>query len=117
MIANKMKAVKWWFLHRFHPKHRYHIIDTGRGPGWCDRDELMAVLIRKIIIDFVEKEKPYDHWDTVNSQHKEEWEKLKEVYEYFKANENCSLTSNMDEYEKLTDYCVEAVRLRSLLWT
>lgn len=34
MIKLRWIDIKWWFLHRFHPKYRYHLIDTGLEPGY-----------------------------------------------------------------------------------
>lgn len=108
---------KWWLLHRFHPSHRYHIINTGLPPGWYDRDVIIAVLIKKVVIDFVELEKPYEHWETQDSIYAEEWKKLKELYEYFKEVDVPLLYKDEAGYDVLTEKLVEAVKLRHLLWT
>lgn len=102
----------WWFLHRFHPKYRFHVIRTGLPPGWVDRDHLMAVLIKKLLIDFVEKEKPFDHFDIENSTNRDDWDRLVKLYWQFKA-------INLDriDYDELTAKLVEVVELRGLMWT
>jgi len=33
--------VKWWFLHRFHPHHRYHVLRTGLKPGYHEFDTVI----------------------------------------------------------------------------
>ena len=40
-IGRKWNTAKWWLLHRFHPKYRYHIINTGLKPGYYDEDQLI----------------------------------------------------------------------------
>lgn len=46
-IFKNVFDIKYEFLYRFHPKYRYHIIDTGLGYGYHERDEqlLHAALV------------------------------------------------------------------------
>ena len=49
----RLYRAKWWLLHRLHPRHRYHVIDTGLPPNYYDEDTLilhacMAMLGRYI---------------------------------------------------------------------
>jgi hypothetical protein len=111
---SNFRDIKYWFLYRFHPKYKYHVLHTGFPPGWRDRDLVLAAIIRKIIIDFVEREKPYEHFDTEDSRHAQEWIQLKELYNWFKSTD---LWFDDVEYDDLTDKLVEAVRLRKMLWT
>jgi hypothetical protein len=111
----RLHDLKWWILHRFHPSHRYHIIHSGLRPGWYDRDLMMAVIIKKIIIDFIEQEEPYNHWDTKNSNYAEDWVRLRELYNYFKTTD--LELSNKESYDLINEKLIEAVRLRHLLWT
>lgn len=111
-VERFLHETKWWFLHRFHPSHRYHVIHTGLEPGWRDRDYLMEHLIVKLLIDFVEDEKPYDHFDTVESVNAAEWIRLKELYNFFKEHKVYDL-----EHDDLTEKLVEIVKLRGMLWT
>lgn len=51
-ILHRLNKVKWWFLHRIHPMHRYHVINTGLGYGWRDRDVVMeAVLVKPLVTE------------------------------------------------------------------
>lgn len=106
----------WWFKHRFVPRHRYHVIRTGLCPGWYDNDLLMAVLIRKLIVDFVELEKPYEVFDTEKSHHREDWEALRKLYAAMRRLDVDEMNS-FANYEQTTLLLQEAVRLRHLLWT
>ena len=111
-IPSWPSKVKWWIFHRFHPKHRYHMINTGLGYGWRDRDTVLEQLIVKILIDFVELEKPYEHFNTETSHYRDNWVRLKEIYDFFKANNHLDM-----KYDELTPLLVEIVQLRKMLWT
>ena len=50
---------KWWLKYRFHPSHRYTIIDTRLKPGYYDRDWILLNASFAILCDFVEKELPW----------------------------------------------------------
>lgn len=108
----KFHEILWWFLHRFHPKHRYHVIKTGLKPGWVDRDFLFEHLMVKLLIDFVEKEDPFNFFDTENSPHSADWKRLRELYVFFKQNDFSQL-----EYDELTNKLCELVRVRGRMWT
>jgi hypothetical protein len=44
-IPARCDNAKWWFLHRFHPKHRYFMVDTGLPPGYHDPDTRMTAAL------------------------------------------------------------------------
>jgi len=50
-----IKRLKWWFLHRFHPNHQYHIIRTGLKPGYHDPDKRITSAIFGITKEFFEQ--------------------------------------------------------------
>lgn len=110
-VLRSLDNAKWWVVHRFHPKHRYHVIHTGLEPGWYDRDFLMAHLMVKLLIDFVEKEEPFEQFDTVNSPNATDWVKLKGLYEFFKQG-----WENLDE-DVLDAKLREILDIRGLMWT
>jgi hypothetical protein len=35
---SKLSRLKWWILHRFHPKHKYNVIKLKLEPGYYDWD-------------------------------------------------------------------------------
>lgn len=113
---NKMRGwphnIKWWFLHRFHPKHRYHIINTGLGPGWRDTDVLMEHLIVKLFIDFIEKEKPHEVKDLSQTNYPEDWKKIQQLYLVFKQQDPLAM-----KYDELTPLLTEIIQLRKHFWT
>jgi hypothetical protein len=40
-IGRSIRDAKFWIFYRVHPKHRYHIINTGLEPGYYDEDTLI----------------------------------------------------------------------------
>ena len=49
--------IKYWFLHRFHPKRRYHVHKFRHlKPGWHDVDGRMLHACFDLLCDFVERE-------------------------------------------------------------
>jgi hypothetical protein len=49
--------VKWWLLHRFHPKHRYHVLNTGLKPNYYDIDTIMLHGCMKLLDRYIEIER------------------------------------------------------------
>ena len=83
-IRRPIRDVKWWLLHRLHPKHRYNVIRTGLPAGYYDVVTLMPAAIIKLFKDYIEIEKPFEHFDTDESHNKAHWDNIKRLYEYFK---------------------------------
>jgi hypothetical protein len=55
---------KWWLKYRFHPSHRYHIINSRLKPGYYDRDYVLLCTSFAILCDFIEKELPWSAYDS-----------------------------------------------------
>lgn len=51
---------------------------------WVDRCSLIRHCVMQILVDFVEKEDPFNHFDTEDSYHKEQWDELRALYEWYK---------------------------------
>jgi hypothetical protein len=107
--------IPWWFRHRLDPRHRYHVIRTGMPPGWVDREELLAVLMVKMLVDFFEGEKPFEWFDIEASHNRAEWYRLRGLYEYFRGRHPETIRDI--PHEELTEKLTEIVRLRDLMWT
>jgi hypothetical protein len=58
-----LKKAKWWLKYRFHPNHRYHIVDSRLKPGYYDRDWVLLNVSFAILCDFIEKELPWSAYD------------------------------------------------------
>lgn len=50
------KDIKYWFVYRFDPRHRYHIVKTDLRPGYYDTDHRMFSACFSLLVEFVEKE-------------------------------------------------------------
>lgn len=55
-LGNRLYNAKWWLMHRLHPKHRYHIIDSGLTPGYYDVDTLILNGCFSLLCRYVEHE-------------------------------------------------------------
>src|ERR1700761_2373378 len=40
-LFSRIENAKYWVLYRFHPSYRFHIIDSGLGYGYHERDDLL----------------------------------------------------------------------------
>lgn len=54
--SRRLKDIKYWFLYRFHPCHRYHVVDSGLGYGYHDKRETMLHAMFNLLVDYVEVE-------------------------------------------------------------
>lgn len=67
-IRQKLEAVVWWIRYRVHPSHRYHVVNTmdkwgklnGVTYGWEEVDHQMMYACFKLLVDYVEKQRPFD---------------------------------------------------------
>jgi hypothetical protein len=55
-IIDFFENIRWWFVHRLHPKKKYHLVDTKLKPGYYDKDKLMLHANFSLLQDFVEIE-------------------------------------------------------------
>lgn len=52
----RLRDIKWWVFHRFHPKHRYHVIKPRTlTPGYADPDIQMVHACFDLLSQYVEK--------------------------------------------------------------
>lgn len=75
---------------RCHTFTRYHIIDI-RGQcdykwGWIDRDWAIFLACFKCLVDYVEKEKPFDVIDWESDEgHSDTAKEIKDLYDWWKV--------------------------------
>ena len=138
----RVKDIKWWFLHRFSPWHRYHIVKIGK-PGWSDSDHKMLHACFIIFCDFVEKEdglenldyqwKAFDEDDNWSgnlsaeekakfvAERKFHYEEAKYLYDWWKkvypVKFKDEVYINNDLYDEETEHLVRLIRIRGVLWT
>lgn len=72
-VFYRLDRIQDWFLYRLHPKHRYHLVDTGLEPGYYDADELMLHACFSLLCRYVERGMGGDirleHWaETLKSE-------------------------------------------------
>lgn len=49
-----LRRMRWWILHRIHPKHRYHILKM-REPGYGDPRHYMIFGVMRIVERYVDE--------------------------------------------------------------
>lgn len=55
-VVRFFKDIKYWFVYRFDPRHRYHVVKTNLRPGYYDVDYRMFHCCFALLVFFVEKE-------------------------------------------------------------
>ncbi len=77
-IHPKLNRALWWFVHRYHPRHMYHVAETDLEPGYYDPDtRIMHVMFHEVkrFVDFHHEHR------MVNMEHnKELWSELIAIY-------------------------------------
>lgn len=145
-LATRLDDFKWWFLHRLHPNHRYHVHKFHKlAPGWHDVDYKMLHACFDLLVEFVEKEKgleilklqythieengefcpskvPDEFYSIENyNRAKEIYNEVKELYDWWKP-----LTAEqIDDMEFFTskdvnlctDQLIRLIKVRKYLWT
>lgn len=71
--------------------HRYHLVLVGTPGQWSDSDTKLENAIERILIDFVEGEKPFEInvWETESEITVES--KIKDAYNFFKVEKPATL--------------------------
>lgn len=72
-IERSYRNFKWFVIHRVHPKHRYHVVDTKLKPGYYDPDILILNACFSLLVDFYEGTK-----NTISWEHSEEHQRVKQ---------------------------------------
>lgn len=53
-IENRISYFYWWFKHRLHPKHQYHIVRTNLKPDYYEIDTRMLYACFSLLTEYVE---------------------------------------------------------------
>ena len=73
-----------WYWLKCRLWHRYNVVRIKTlPPTWCDRDDVLLHAAFQILTDFVEKERPFEWFDTKHSDHKKEWQTIRELYAWW----------------------------------
>lgn len=84
--ASKLLDTFYYWL-RTHTINRYHIINIKNSVGykykwgWIDRSEMMLIANFKLLCDYVEKEKPFDHFTWEGKEHIAN--EIRELYDWW----------------------------------
>ena len=110
----------YWLKCRFW--RRYNVVYTSLSPTWHDKDYIMLYACFQLLVDFIEKEKPWELTESVYEAYKEydednarqrqkDWDELYALYIWWKGRND---DSNYDTDTKMLHRLVE---LRGHLWT
>lgn len=84
-VINPLNNVKWFFIHRFHPKHQYHILKPrSLKPGYYDSDERILHACMDELSMFVEWNKKHQwvNWNGTK-EHKHAWKEMNAIYKWW----------------------------------
>lgn len=116
-LRQKIRDVKFWFLHRFHPKCRYNIVKTGLPAGYYDQDVRMEYAIAAIVVDYVNEESQIynGQWEPgPEDTHYSNFLKLKGYAEIFQKN---FLEDDFGlDREEFTKILHDIINIRGSMW-
>lgn len=79
----KFSDAYWWFIHRIHPNHRYHVIKTDLKPGYYDPEDRITHAIFTVVCEYYLDGAPWFDW-SCDDYHNRAFDDLKEAYIYWK---------------------------------
>jgi hypothetical protein len=113
--------VKYWFLYRFHPRHHYNIVRTGLPPGYYDKDVLLLHACFNLLKDFVEREKPFDHFDIEAESRKDIWIEIRSLYDWWTKIRPARGDGIFEQHgawdQEDNEYLIRLINVRGHLWT
>jgi hypothetical protein len=65
-MLRTLSKIKWWFLHRFHPKHRYNVVKTGLKPGYYDPSERIIFSVFSLVAQYYDNNVAWGFYDVYN---------------------------------------------------
>ena len=71
-LALRCNRAKWRLFHRYHPKHRYHVVDTGLPPGYYDEDTLVLHSCMKMLERYVQQNGGVAHLESFSNDLRED---------------------------------------------
>lgn len=84
VLKTRIKDIKWWFFHRFHPKHQYNIIKPATlGPGYYDPDTRILHAVMHELTDFLSYCDKHTDWDAT-PEHKHARAEMQAVADWWK---------------------------------
>lgn len=102
--AWRLRDLKWAILHRFHPKHRYHVVKTSLKPGYYDTTDRILAAMGDEFARFYERALVDEHhiWDysevEVNNdsgmtieyitERMHVWETMGEIYDWWMSRDS-----------------------------
>jgi|SRR5438552_1256554 len=113
----------WKLQHRFNPKHRYHMINTGLRPGYADPDIRLLWGIMNMVEEYVDYVGDKVDWNAdpshayawkVQTEAVEWWKRYKELYKTDFANLGHDGEQRLEE--EADDHLAHLMRVRRYMW-
>jgi hypothetical protein len=117
-----------WYLLKCWFWHPYNVIKVrSLPPTWMDRDEVLLHANFQILCDYIEREKPFEHFDTEDSYSKDDWNEIRRLYKWWTVDrparlerERAALDAWHDEFTRLggmqSKPCEDNVHLSQLIF-
>lgn len=79
----RWRDFKWAVLHRYHPKHRMHVVDTGLEPGWHDpRTQILHGAFHTFKTFYERQLTGHVDWQG-DEHHQKTWDEMTALYEWW----------------------------------
>ena len=76
-------AAPWYWL-TCRVWHQFNVIRIKTlPPTWQDRDRVLLHAAFQILTDFVDREHPFDHFDVMASNNRDDWEEILRLYAWW----------------------------------
>lgn len=110
----KLDDLKWWFNHRFNPRHRYNVVHSGLEPGYYDTEVLMEACLIKLFTEFIDKELPFNTDDLAyySDEELKTASRILALHQILKGRKPWEIPE-----AELTGYLHELINLRKWFWT
>ena len=114
-IKNRISDGIYWVKYRTMPRHKYHLVKTGLSPGYYDKDALILHACFNLLKDFVEVEKPFEHFEIKDDNNSilEHWKEISDIYQWWtvirpkREEPNSPISDNWWEDPKVMEWALK----------
>jgi len=114
-----LKTIYWWFIHRFHPSHRYNVIKIKTlSPGYYDPDVRMLHACFDLFAEWF-------RYNTIENEHMTKksleetnpgvWDEMVELYKWWSVY-HVDPDWSMGGAEKEDEMMMRLMKIRRCIW-
>ena len=98
----RYKIREWYYWVKSWFKGPHNIIFLNIPPTWCDKDVLMRLVVFKLLVDYVEKERAVTRivWDSCQEDI-DDFNKILKAYKWIKIERDIAVKVYEDELERV----------------